>query len=192
MLIFLCQKSCENITFEIKIGAIRTEKDAIKALLKLCITSGAVLLSKREEIDLFEVGSTEHESVKKHYLSEIIQARVEEILRRINLELQNIKRAGLLPAGAIFTGGGSKLPGLIELAKKMLRLPVAMGYPLNIHSSVTDKVNDIAFSTAVGLVKWGSVVKTSHYENRGSTSSAMIKIGTLSTQLKKWFKSLIP
>lgn len=40
----------ENITFEIKIGAIRTEKDAIKALLKLCITSGAVLLSKREEI----------------------------------------------------------------------------------------------------------------------------------------------
>ncbi len=181
----------EHITNDIAIG-LRTAIDiaeAVKINYGDCSSSS---VSKREEIDLFEVGSTEHESVKKHYLSEIIQARVEEILRRINLELQNIKRAGLLPAGAIFTGGGSKLPGLIEVAKKMLRLPVAMGYPLNIHSSVTDKVNDIAFSTAVGLVKWGSVVKTSHYENRGSTSSAMIKIGTLSTQLKKWFKSLIP
>jgi hypothetical protein len=136
-------------------------------------------------------GAAGHEMVKKQYVSEIIEARVEEILQKIDAELMKIKRNGLLPAGAIFTGGGSKLPGLIETAKKVLRLPAVLGYPLHV-TSVTDKVNDLAFSTAVGLVKWGNTMQGYGYTARPDRGGSMKKMGRMSSQLKKWIKTLIP
>ena len=43
----------------------------------------------------------------------------------------------------------------MEVAKRELKLPVCIGYPLEV-SSVSEKINDPAFITAIGLVKWGS------------------------------------
>jgi cell division protein FtsA len=54
---------------------------------------------------------------------------MEEIFDLINKELKKIGKDGQLPAGAILTGGGAKLPGVVELAKKQLRLPVMIGLP---------------------------------------------------------------
>jgi cell division ATPase FtsA len=78
--------------------------------------------SKREEIDLAEAGAPNHEMIKKHYLFEIVQARTEEILRKINQELHAIKRIGLLPAGVRFKQGfGGDLvqfPGTFDYVTK--------------------------------------------------------------------------
>ncbi len=144
------------------------------------------LTSKKDEIDLFDLGAPEHEMLKKKFLSEIISARMEEILQKVDDELRKIQRSGLLPAGVVFTGAGAKLPGLVELAKKVLRLPANLGYPLNV-TSVTDKVNDLGFATAVGLVKWGSEMQGAQNHKPGSK-----KISAASGQLKKWLKALIP
>jgi cell division protein FtsA len=177
----------EHITNDIAIG-LRTSIDIAETAKVTYGDCSVTSISKREEIDLFELGAPDHEIVKKHYLSEIVQARVEEILRRINQELTIIKRNGLLPAGAVFTGSGSKIPGLTDFGKKALRLPVTLGYPLGIKGSVTDKVNDLGFSTAVGLVKWGSIMKMNKYD----VHNPSIKLGAFSSQIKKWFKNLIP
>lgn len=145
------------------------------------------LTAKKDEIDLFDVGAPDHELLKKKFLSEIISARMEEILQKVDDELRKIQRSGLLPAGVVFTGAGAKLPGLVELAKKVLRLPANLGYPLNVES-VTDKVNDLGFATAVGLVKWGSEMQgTAHNHKSGGK-----KIGDFFGQLKKLLKALIP
>jgi cell division protein FtsA len=147
----------EHITNDIAIG-LRTSIDiaeAAKLAFGGCIPE---LTGARDEVDLYEVGAPDHELVKKQYLTEIIQARVEEIFRKINQELNRVQRTGLLPAGVIFTGGGAKLPGLVELAKKNLRLPATIGYPINM-TSITDKVNDLGFATVLGLLKWGSTMK---------------------------------
>jgi cell division protein FtsA len=63
------------------------------------------------------------------HVAEIIEARFEEIFDLVNKELKYIGKDGQLPAGAILTGGGAKLPGIVELAKKQLRLPVIIGLP---------------------------------------------------------------
>ena len=51
-------------------------------------------------------------------------------------------------AGIILTGGGAKLPKIVELAKKELKLPVKIGLPQNLESPEKDP----SFSTACGLV----------------------------------------
>jgi cell division protein FtsA len=183
----------EHITNDLAIG-LRTSIDvaeAVKVSYGDCSAEGG---NKREEIDLYELGSPEHELIKKQYVAEIIQARVEEIFKKINQELHRADRSGLLPAGIIFTGGGSKLAGLVECAKKNLRLPATVGYPLDI-LSITEKVNDLGFATAVGLVKWGSVMHSSGGgagAAKGNIFKNFKKVGQVSSQLKKWMKTLIP
>jgi cell division protein FtsA len=179
----------ENITKDIAIG-LRTTLDIAEAV-KLehgdC-TPGQV--SKRDEIDLGELGAPSHEIVKKQYLSEIIEARVEEILQKIDQELTRIKRSALLPSGVIFTGGGAKLPGIVELGKRNLRLPAILGFPLNV-MSVTDRVNDLSFSTAVGLVKWGATAGIT-IGTSSKVGGGMRRVNQAGNQIKKWIKTLIP
>ncbi len=181
----------EHITNDLAIG-LRTSIDIAEAVKITHGDCSSEVVSKREEIDLYELGSPEHELFKKQYIVEIVQARVEEILKKINQELGRVQRSGLLPAGVIFTGGGAKLAGLVDLAKRTLRLPATIGYPLNV-SSITEKVNDVGFATAVGLVKWGSLIKDrngSGYQQ--AVARKFKKVTHVSSQLKKWMKTLIP
>ncbi|UCC17224.1 MAG: cell division protein FtsA, partial [Dehalococcoidales bacterium] len=60
-------------------------------------------------------------------LSEIVRARVEEILRLIVLELPRSDYESLIPAGLILTGGSSNLPGIDMLGRDIMRLPVRVG-----------------------------------------------------------------
>jgi cell division protein FtsA len=112
-------------------------------------------ISKKEEVSLSEDEESANEAVNRKYLAEIIEARVEEIFSDVNAELQKIGKVGNLPGGAIITGGGAKLEGIAELAKKILRVPAALGYPVDV-ASVSEKISDLSFVTAIGLVKWGS------------------------------------
>ncbi len=183
----------EHITNDIAIG-LRTSVDiAEKVKLEYgdCVVDG---ISKTETIDLFNLGSAEHEMIKKRYVSEIIEARVEEIMKKIDNELIKIQRSGLLPAGVVFIGAGSKLSGITEIAKKYLRLPASLGYSLNF-ASVTEKVNDIGFSTAIGLVRWGSNMAgsvRSGGRGEGRMMAGIKKAGAVQGMLRGWLKTLIP
>jgi cell division protein FtsA len=108
-------------------------------------------------------------------------------LEKVERGLKRIGRSGLLPAGLILTGGGAKLAGLAEFAKHKLKLPVSLGYPLNI-TSVTDKVNDLSFTTAIGLVKWGALALQA---GAGQRTTLFVQ-KHLFDRFKKIFKMLVP
>lgn len=115
--------------------------------------------SKKDEIDisdlLREEGLDDETTViSPHYVAEIINARVEEILESVDKEFKKINRSGLLPAGVVLVGGGAKLVDIIEIAKKVLKLPVSLGGNKQV-ATVVDKANDPEYLTALGLVVWG-------------------------------------
>lgn len=147
----------ENITKDVALG-LRTSIDVAERIKLEFGHCNSEIISKKDEIDLFDFGAPAHEIIRRKFLGEIIEARMEEILLAVDQELRRVQRSGLLPAGAVFVGGGAKIPGLVDLAKRTLRLPASIGYPMNL-ASVTDKVNDLGYTTAVGLVKWGSVMQ---------------------------------
>lgn len=146
----------EHITSDIAIG-LRISIDAAEKIKLQYGTALAKDVGKREEIDLGEMSGAgvSGNVVSKRYISEIIEARVEEIIDKVDVELKKVNRSGMLPAGVTLTGGGAKLPGIIDVAKRKLRLPAALGYPVNVTSTV-DKSNDVTFTTAIGLVLWGN------------------------------------
>lgn len=112
-------------------------------------------INRNDEIDLSEIDSSEEDKVSRHHLAEITEARLEEIFELVNKELRKINRDGQLPAGAVLTGAGAKMSGVIELAKKHLRLPIQIGIPTNV-TTIIDRVEDPAFATAVGLLLWAT------------------------------------
>jgi len=57
----------------------------------------------------------------------------------IDKELKKIGKSGMLPAGVVFIGGTAKLPGILEIARKFLRLPSSIGLPHGLISA-TDKI----------------------------------------------------
>ncbi len=175
----------DHITADIAIG-LRTSIDIAE---KVKLTSASALpkdLTKKEEINLREYGADADEIVSLKYVAQIVQARLEEILERVDKELKKIDRSGMLPAGVVLTGGGSKIPGLVELTKQKLRLPVSLGYPIGV-TSITDRVNDLGFTTAIGLVQWGINESGDAAGRKSGFFSRTNPMDKVAKQIKKWF-----
>lgn len=177
----------DHITNDLALG-LQTSIDIaekVKILHGQCTNKGLI---KHEAISLSEVGGTDETQIPKQYIVEIIEARVSEILSKVNGEFTKIQRQHLLPAGVVFTGGGAKILGLTDLAKHSLGMNATLGYPLGIRSA-TDKVNDIAFATSIGLVKWGAgMMDKGGKKKRFSGTNP----GKVIENVQKLFKFLIP
>lgn len=139
-----------HITNDIAIG-LRTSIDVAEAVKLQYGSAQAKDISKKDEIDLALFDSQEEGFVSRHHIAEIIEARLEEIFDFVNNELKAIGREGLLPGGAVLSGGGALLPGAVELAKEVLRLPVHVGYPKAL-GGILDEVDNPEFATVIGLV----------------------------------------
>ncbi|MBI2426867.1 MAG: cell division protein FtsA [Candidatus Kerfeldbacteria bacterium] len=175
-----------HITNDIAIG-LRTSIDVaerIKLEHGSCIPDD---FTKRDEIDLKELGADDESRIGERHVAEIIEARVEEIFKLVDKELEKIERSGLLPAGVVLSGGGAKLKGIVECAKRCFKLPAAVGYPRDLITAI-DKVNDPAFTTAVGLVQWGTASSGEGARHMQSLSSVI----EVTDRMKKWVRSLMP
>ena len=145
-----------NITNDLAIGL----RIPVEAAEKTKLAYGFALakeIPRREVFDLQEIDSSQKGEISKRFLAEIIEARLAEIFEIINNELKGLDHKIDLPAGVIITGGGAKLPGLVDLARQELKLPVQIGLPELADFDIKDPasqglISDPEFSTAVGLV----------------------------------------
>ncbi len=120
-------------------------------------------LLKEEKID------DENSLVSAKYLSEIIEARTEEIFHLVDEELKKVNRSKILPVGVFLSGGGSLLKNISRTAKRVLFLPVAFIEPSHIRIEV-DKASRPDFSSALALAIYGSYSNFSGRENNFKTN----------------------
>ncbi|MDD5074268.1 MAG: cell division protein FtsA [Candidatus Peribacteraceae bacterium] len=175
----------ESVTNDIAIG-LRTSIDTAE---KIKIEFGSVLpqeIAEREMIDLSSVSKVDTQTVSKRYMAEIMQARYFEMFSLVKKELERIGRSGMLPAGALLTGAAAKAPGVLDLARDVLGLPVQMGFPVDI-GGVIEKVDDPAYATALGTLIWGMREGES-----GSSLAGSVHIKRAAQRVGSWFKSLLP
>lgn len=145
-----------------------------------------------EKVDLSKYDRNEKERPLKRHICEIAEARLNEIFSMIKQELADIERDEMLPAGAVFVGGGSKLKGIQQAAKKALNLPVSEGKPVYEVSGIVDKIDDPGYATAVGLMLWGLDESQTNVSNRGRVSLNMDKMGGAIGKVKNLFKNFLP
>jgi cell division protein FtsA len=99
-------------------------------------------------------GQQTQQPVNRRLVAEILNARAEEVIDMVTVEVKRSGYDGLLPAGVVLTGGVSQLNGFTDLSRAMLQWPVRVGRPTGVASSVMD-LNSPEYATAVGLLLWG-------------------------------------
>ncbi len=117
----------------------------------------------------------------------IVEARVEELFEYVDKELQRIHRSRKLPGGVVIVGGSALLPGLADIAKEQLQLPVRIGKIRGL-AGLVDTVDDPAFATATGLMLLDVLLAPFTAEH---VTSAQLLSGNLSS-IGKLFKKLRP
>jgi cell division protein FtsA len=134
-------------------------QDPAKRSMKTFDASGEEKEAGRpsDEIDLSSLNLQEDiKKVSQKTLTDgIIKPRLNEICAMIGLEIKKSGFGGQTPAGIVLTGGGALTVGIKESARRTLAMPVRIGLPSNV-KGIIDEVQHPAFSTAIGLIEYGS------------------------------------
>lgn len=179
-----------HITNDIAIG-LRTNLHNAERIKQECAYALSSAVDGDETIDLSEFDPTEETTTSRRYVSEIVEARLNEIFSMVRDELRSVGRDGTLPAGAILTGGGARLAGLVEATKDMLQLPAALGIPQGTISGMIDRLDDPIYSTAVALM----LTSLNQQPMRGGgfrLPTGDLSFNGLTGKAKKIFKNLLP
>ncbi len=122
----------------------------------------AALVDPDATVELPGVGGRRPRTIKRSLLCEVIEARVEEILKLVHQELEHQLYLDLLRGGLVLTGGMANLEGMTELAEQVMDMPAVRGAPKDLHGLV-EVVQHPRYSTGTGLVQYGLRQKNQHW-----------------------------
>ena len=146
-----------HVTSDIAAGLRTPFRDA--ELLKLrngCAL--ARLVDRQQSVEVPSVGGRTPRLLSRHLVSEIVEARAEEIL---TLARHQIIKCGFdegLGSGVVLTGGTALLEGMVPLAEQVFQTPVRLGTPLHVAgvNGCAEAAVSAAFAAAVGLLHYGA------------------------------------
>jgi cell division protein FtsA len=119
-------------------------------------------------------------SIRQRALAEILEPRARELFGLIRESLRNGAVLEALGSGCVLVGGGSRLPGLLDTAESILRVPARIGTPVPL-SRMPSALQQPEFSVLVGLLL---------YAHRTNTLRAQEE-GTLRAKLRAMFAGSI-
>ena len=139
-----------------------------------------------ELIEVSQVGTGLRRTISRRLLCQIVRARCDEIL---DILKETIHKAGVqsdFVTGAVLTGGGSMLDGMVDLTEQNLRMPIRVGYPINVLPSNHAAFHP-AYSTAVGLLKYSQGILSSDLLSHSDSEQKSDRRGDTGERLKNWF-----
>ncbi len=124
---------------------------------KIKIKYGSIGQNSNDIIELPVLGdeNSTHE-VTMDVISRVLHARVEETLMILAKILEDSGFKEQIGAGLVLTGGFTNLKGIKELASAIFdNMPIRIANPRTI-DGIFDPLKDPSFSTAIGLILYGS------------------------------------
>jgi cell division protein FtsA len=172
------------VTNDIAIG-IKTSLPVAEELKIQHGTCDLKTIADDEEIAVSVLGEDAGRTVSRLEVCQIIEARMRETFELLAGEMK-AAGAGMLPAGIILTGGGAQLAGLAELGREVLGMPVRVVSPSGV-AGLTDSILTPAYSTAIGLLQWGSTMLDEGESTRYESAPAAGLLGRLRDTVRSIF-----
>lgn len=137
-------------------------------------------------------GEKAERSFSRRFICEVLESRAIEMLEIIQGKLESSGYYNKLPAGVVLTGGASQLPGLAELGREVLQMPVRIGAPAP-HLPITGlsrKMLSPSYATSIGLLLWGLQGEERLWRRRYDLEASGQR-EWLDTTVR-WLKNLLP
>lgn len=144
----------KNITADIKSECQISERLAenIKLAFGACMPEKLQSLSEKV-IHIMSNNSEPNKQITVKYLSEIITARIEEIMMAVLYEIYESGFADLLRSGIVITGGVAQTANLGNFISELSGYRVRTGYPqADFSFTGCDGIRDTSAATSVGLI----------------------------------------
>jgi cell division protein FtsA len=140
---------------------------------KLKIAEGSALMDdsvKGRTLSLESEVGLPARTINLGHLRRIMGLRLEEIFLLIEEDLSKQGLLDYIRAGLFLSGGGAKIPGIDQLASRILRMPATLG-KANALSGLKSALDQPEFATAIGLVKFGAL-----HQHRQTPNSFLPKV----------------
>ena len=85
---------------------------------------------QENEVEVSGLPGYEPRLVRQRFMAEVLEPRAREFFQMLR---DNLRQGGVLEAmgaGCVLTGGGARLPGLLETAESLLRVPARLASPV--------------------------------------------------------------
>lgn len=170
-----------------------TPLDQAERLKTLYGSATTVASDNGQSIDVLQVGeSSDREdsylSMPRIELTKIIRPRLEEILLEVR---ERLIKSGFEKASGrrvVLTGGGSQIPGVVELAQSILQKHVRIGSPRGL-VGLAESAQTPAFSVCGGLLHYAAQAPREMGAEAGAPNLASISANGKLARIGGWFRS---
>lgn len=189
-----CRISLDNAE-KIKILLSSNEETFVKPLPG---ESKEELMKRRKKADKLDLAAHGiHEGVdtlsKRTVVEGIMMPRMKEIFELIAEQLEKNDLMDKIPAGVVLCGGGAQTVGIVEVAKRVLNLPVRIGTPAPLSGLVSD-IQGPAYAVSIGLLEYGRAHGASAPATPANFGSILesINVKGLTDKVRGLIKSIMP
>jgi cell division protein FtsA len=145
----------DRITKDLKeaFGILPEQAEIVKVNYGSCYPTESM---KNEVVVVPGLPGRKPKEISRFAIAQVIQARMEDIIERINYEIEVSTMKNRLAGGIVLTGGGSSLANITQLVSYHTALEVHIGTPgQRLGKGMVDEVRNPMFATGIGLVLRG-------------------------------------
>jgi len=119
----------------------------------------AVGTSENSVVEVPLVEGREARDVPRRLINEILESRTVELFEMVRGELARFGMQRALSNGLVICGGGALLPGICDVAERVMDCPARMGLAQGI-LDWPEELNDPAWTTAAGLAMYSARLRS--------------------------------
>jgi cell division protein FtsA len=133
---------------------------------------GHAVVTAVPQLAEIEIANPQPQMLRLRTLAEILEPRARELLYFVKESLRQGGVVEALGAGCVLTGGGSTLPGMLDVTESQLRVPARIGVPVRLSNMPTELVHP-AFSTIIGMLLYAHRTRASRAEESNGLRSKL-------------------
>ena len=161
----------DHFTSDLSVGLCTPVNEAEK-LKKLYGNAIVTLIPEGNEVEVPSVGDRPSRLMPQRLLGEILEPRARELCEMLRDTLRQSGMFDACIAGVVLSGGGSRLPGLIDIAESVLRKSVRLSWPVPLPKMPTE-LAEPEYATALGMVYYGHRARVARGLQDGRWSSRL-------------------
>ncbi len=119
-----------------------------------------------------EIANPQPQMLALRTIAEILEPRARELLYFVKESLRQGGVVDALGAGCVLTGGGSMLPGLLDVTEGQLRVPARTGTPVRLSNMPSELINP-SFATAIGMLLYAHRTRVTRAAENNSLSAKL-------------------
>lgn len=163
----------DHFTNDIAVG-LRTPLADAEKIKRMFGCAVVTRIPEVNEIEVPSVGDRPSRMVSQRMLGEILEPRARELFELIRDHLRHAGVLDLCGTGFVLTGGGARLPALIDIVDSVARMPARIALPSAI-PKMPAELAEPEFATVIGLLLYGYVTRMTRIKPEESGPLSKLK-----------------